>query len=887
MRSLSFHLTTRTLFIGLVLFLSPLLPMSAHANQYDLPNGSWSTDFAYPGLDGTVTTTCWYGGNLVVGGLIESAGGVPVVNVAMWENGDWHPLGEELDGTVHALAVFGGSLYAGGTFETYESEPMAHFARWTGSAWVEAGGGCDGTVSDLVEYGGMLVAGGSFDSAGGLPYPGIAAWTGASWQPLGSGIDGMVFALELYGSSLAVGGRFDQAGDVFATKNIALWDGSVWSPLHFGVDLVPYYTGAVHAIAASGGDLYVGGSFNAASSVELDNVARWDGAAWHAMGDNVSGSVRGIGVTPQGILAGGNYYIDDVGFVDGIALWHDDAWHDVGGLVGSGYGVHDLGTFVLVNGGFETTGDAVTHGLAAWDGASWSGYLIGTAKGMDGSVRTLCSHDGRVYAGGEFNGAGSTYSPGVAAWNGAHWESVGGGVDSYVRDASVFDGRLIVGGGFGSAGGLPLQRIAAWDGLAWTALGDGFNSTVQAVAVHDGVLYAGGAFTASGAVDVSHIARWSGTAWEPLAEGVSDLVTTLISTPAGLVVGGEFTTAGTSPVQYVARWDSGVWSAMGEGTPGIPHDMLMYEGALHVVGGGDWMEAPRSFVSRWDGTSSTWEAVGGWDATLWGDVETATVFGDALVVGGSFNQSSGHAADRLAFWDGAQWNAFAPGGPDQVVYAALGLGDHIYLGGDFETIDGIQSHNFAVWEDVATPVELAFPARRSHVGVSIDLSPPCGDCEGIHVWRETVGASRVKLTAAPLPGCERSSFYDQEAGLVDRTYWVEALVTGAPDVWYGPYHVDGGVPMSGASLRPAAPNPFNPTTVLTFSLPKPGRARLTIHDTRGRCVRVLEDEILAAGDHVRDWDGRSDDDRTLAAGSYLAVLQYRGGKYTQRLSLVK
>jgi hypothetical protein len=83
------------------------------------------------------------------------------------------------------------------------------------------------------------------------------------------------------------------------------------------------------------------------------------------------------------------------------------------------------------------------------------------------------------------------------------------------------------------------------------------------------------------------------------------------------------------------------------------------------------------------------------------------------------------------------------------------------------------------------------------------------------------------------------------------------------------------------------PNPFNPMTRVRFALPQAGRARVSIHDGRGRLVRQLLDEDLSAGIHEVVWDGR--DARNLAASSgiYFARLQMGGEARVARMSLIR
>jgi len=88
-------------------------------------------------------------------------------------------------------------------------------------------------------------------------------------------------------------------------------------------------------------------------------------------------------------------------------------------------------------------------------------------------------------------------------------------------------------------------------------------------------------------------------------------------------------------------------------------------------------------------------------------------------------------------------------------------------------------------------------------------------------------------------------------------------------------------------LRGAAPNPFNPSTQIRFSLASEGHARLTVHDARGRLVAVVGDQRFAAGDHAVSWNGTDDGGRRLGSGVYFARLEADGVTRTDKLMLVK
>ncbi|MFZ5433123.1 MAG: T9SS type A sorting domain-containing protein [Calditrichota bacterium] len=80
----------------------------------------------------------------------------------------------------------------------------------------------------------------------------------------------------------------------------------------------------------------------------------------------------------------------------------------------------------------------------------------------------------------------------------------------------------------------------------------------------------------------------------------------------------------------------------------------------------------------------------------------------------------------------------------------------------------------------------------------------------------------------------------------------------------------------------AYPNPFNPSTTISFSLPKSAITRLKVYDLMGREVVVLTDGMLEAGEHRIAFDGSNS-----PSGLYFARLQSGDFITTQKLLLVK
>ncbi len=163
----------------------------------------------------------------------------------------------------------------------------------------------------------------SIASRDGMAPPGRPLGAGVSGDPSGGGVFAFAF---LPGGDVIVGGSFTIAGGAPA-NNIARWDGTSWSALGAGVSNASG-TPSVNALAVMpNGDLIAGGSFTAAGGVSANAIARWDGAAWSALGAGLTGGsfstiVKALVVMPDGdLVAGGSF-----GFAGGVATGNIARW---------------------------------------------------------------------------------------------------------------------------------------------------------------------------------------------------------------------------------------------------------------------------------------------------------------------------------------------------------------------------------------------------------------------------------------------------------------------------------------------------------------------------------------------------------------------------------
>jgi trimeric autotransporter adhesin len=624
-----------------------------------------------------------------LGDSLTSAKNIAAWDGTEWSNltiGDYNGLG----GQVNALAVFGSKLYVGGNFATLGDGTTSakNIAAWDGSAWsnltIGSSNGVIAGVGSLAVFGSKLYVGGSFATLGdgttSAKY--IAAWDGSAWSNLPSGssngVNSGVNALAVFGSKLYVGGIFPRLGDgTTVVNNIAAWDGSgAWSTLPRGNTSGTSST--VDALTVLGSKLYVGGQFpTMTDGTSAKRIAAWDGSAWSTLpsgnSDGVGQRVHALAAVGSKLYVGGNFQSlgDDTIAANYIAAFNvssssfDDMLRSpslptaaLGGTVKSlamfGSKVYAGGEFI-----FTRDGSISAKRIVAWDGSSWSTLPSGSSNGLGDSVSALAVFDSKLYVGGSFSTLGDgTTSSRIVAWDGTAWSRLpcgsGNGVAGQVYALAVFGPKLYLGGNFQTlSNGTSARRIVAWDGSAWSTLpsggSNGLPNSVYTLAVFGSKLYVGGFFQAlNDGTSAKYIAAWDGSSWSTLpggsSNGLGGSVEALAVFGSKLFVGGQFTTLGDSNIsaKRIVAWDGNVLSNLTSGSS--------------------------------DGVS--------------GSVSALAIFGSKLYVGGNFlSLGDGTYAKRIALWDGSEWSALAGGSDNGVAGTVSALAANgstsLYIGGAF------------------------------------------------------------------------------------------------------------------------------------------------------------------------------------------------------------
>jgi len=182
-----------------------------------------------------------------------------------------------------------------------------------------------------------------------VPVKRIARWDGHNWTALGNGIvdpDGGVNELQVHddgsGPQLYVGGGFKMSKGA-PGNDLARWNGTTWSA-------VGSYAGPVSAMgifddgSGAGPKLFVGGNFVQIAGSSALRVASWDGSSWSALGPGLPSAPGGFlgfddgqGLGPA-LFIGGSFTVPQTGD-SCFAKWGCPGatpWTDLGsGLAGT------------------------------------------------------------------------------------------------------------------------------------------------------------------------------------------------------------------------------------------------------------------------------------------------------------------------------------------------------------------------------------------------------------------------------------------------------------------------------------------------------------------------------------------------------------------------
>jgi outer membrane protein assembly factor BamB len=628
---------------------------------------------------------------------------------------------------VTAFARHGDRLYVAGAFD--------HIGPRTGPAVAldPAGGqvvrslpAADGPITVAIGDGaGGFFVGGSFSRIGDVPRRNLAHVLASG--PVDPGFapepDREVFSLLLSYGELYVGGDFASIGGRSRNQVAALDPATGAVDWQFDADVgaapntvfaqplipapIPPAAGAlgcrsttsprprtverrgVLALAASGGRLYLGGSFATVNGIERQNLAAV----------SASTGQLALGFDPDA---------NNPGYQSSAKTRRPDAAGPVDGLAISGSSLYLAGGFTSVAGRSRSR-------LAKLDAAT--GTVDAAFDPLpDERLTSLAAVGDRIYAAGTFGSIGGAPRSRIAvldAGTGAADPAFHPVVDGTVQAVALAGGRLYLGGLFGTVDGVSRNRLAAVDAVSGQ-LDSGFDpnadDNVNALAVSGGSVFAGGFFASvggvtrsglvalrlpSGEIDAAFDPRLGGGAVASLAASASRVYATLVPPLAGATARVAFRRGLTVALDAA----TGAHAAGFRVRNGATGPMTLLGRRLYVAGLLDG-RGRRHFLTALDArTGATDPAFG---PRLAGTVSALLAGPDRLFAGGTVvsdrvtKRTPASDAPNLALValdpvTGLRVSGFHPRfdrfttGP----VTGLAIGDRrLFASGDFSTIDG-------------------------------------------------------------------------------------------------------------------------------------------------------------------------------------------------------
>jgi hypothetical protein len=215
-----------------------------------------------------------------------------------------------------------------------------------------------------------IYAGGAFTGSGNFY---LAVWSGGSWNQLGSGINGPVFALVFIDNDLYIGGSFNLANGI-AVNNIVKYNvvTNVWSDVGGG------FNGQVKCFYVDTNNiLYAGGAFSQSGVNTMNHISKLESGTWTPVDSGINSVVNAI-TEYSGSLWAGTENVSTPLYKNGVNGWNPDTIIKNGRV----YALAEFSNNLYVGGDFSIPAIAA----ARFDGTNW------------GTIQTTFLPGDKIYA---------------------------------------------------------------------------------------------------------------------------------------------------------------------------------------------------------------------------------------------------------------------------------------------------------------------------------------------------------------------------------------------------------------------------------------------------------------------------------------------------------
>lgn len=195
------------------------------------------------------------------------------------------------------------------------------------------------------------------------------------------------------------------------------------------------------------------------------------------------------------------------------------------------------------------------------------------------------------------------------------------------------------------------------------------------------------------------------------------------------------------------------------------------------------------------------------------------------------------------------------------------------------------------------PVELALFSAKSEAGYVLLRWSTFSETDnmGFHLYRSTArDSSKERLNDHMIDGANTSEvyrdyqFHDTNVQ-VGKTYfyWLMDVSIKGEETMHGPIAVLTESLPETYSLEPNFPNPFNPSTTISYVVKEAGHVHVQVFNIRGQLVRELVNAEHSAGRFSVNWDGRDMNNVQVPSGTYLCSMAANNYHSIIKMTLAK
>ncbi len=214
--------------------------------------------------------------------------------------------------------------------------------------------------------------------------------------------------------------------------------------------------------------------------------------------------------------------------------------------------------------------------------------------------------------------------------------------------------------------------------------------------------------------------------------------------------------------------------------------------------------------------------------------------------------------------------------------------------------------DFVLEIDATLPVELSSFTATVAVGNFVTLqwvTESESNLSGYFVYRGTSSDLGEAIRFPSVIETTNSSqqhtytYIDQEiyeAGMY--YYWLESVEFDGSHTFFGPVSVlvdfiedDPSAPEIDlvTALNKVFPNPFNPSTFISYTIAEAVPVKINILNSRGQLVRSLLNQSINPGTYTTQWDGRDNKGNSCSSGIYYIRMSAGGDSFIRKALLIK